>query len=167
MFEKGEYVVYGSKGVCEVTDISHINMPNADKERLYYILHPVNNEGDKVYLPTDSQKAVLRKLITREDAKKLLKDIPVIEQLWVENEKNRELEYRETMRNCDCRELVGIIKTLCERKNERLAMGKKVTALDERYLRAAKSELYGELSMVLATSVEDIHDCLKQYIDEL
>ncbi len=27
MFEKGEYVVYGSKGVCKIQDISHVDIP--------------------------------------------------------------------------------------------------------------------------------------------
>ena len=68
MFEIGEYVVYGSKGVCQVHDITHVDMPGADKDRLYYILHPLQGNGAKVYLATDSQKAVIRKVMTKEEA---------------------------------------------------------------------------------------------------
>lgn len=40
MFEKGEYVVYGSKGVCRIQEISHVDIPGVDQKRLYYIMHP-------------------------------------------------------------------------------------------------------------------------------
>ena len=35
MFEIGEYVVCGAKGVCQIRDITHIDMSGADKEKLY------------------------------------------------------------------------------------------------------------------------------------
>ena len=41
MFEIGEYVVCGAKGVCQIRDITHIDMSGADKEKLYYVLAPV------------------------------------------------------------------------------------------------------------------------------
>ena len=47
MFEKGEYVVYGSKGVCEITDISTINISGMNREKLYYFLRPVNDRDAK------------------------------------------------------------------------------------------------------------------------
>ena len=41
MFEIGEYIVYGVKGVCRIEDITHIDISGADKDRLYYVLAPV------------------------------------------------------------------------------------------------------------------------------
>ncbi len=40
MFEIGEYVVCGAKGVCQIKDITHIDISGADQERLYYVLAP-------------------------------------------------------------------------------------------------------------------------------
>ena len=56
MFEKGEYVVYGSKGVCEITDISTINISGMNREKLYYFLRPVNDRDAKIFIPVDSDK---------------------------------------------------------------------------------------------------------------
>ena len=33
MFEIGEYIVYGVKGVCRIEDITHIDISGADKDR--------------------------------------------------------------------------------------------------------------------------------------
>ncbi len=32
MFEKGEYIVYGHNGICEVEDITHLNLSGWIKE---------------------------------------------------------------------------------------------------------------------------------------
>ena len=76
--------------------------------------------------------------IIKEEAEKLIREIPQIEGLWIGNEKQREEKYRECMKSCKCAEWVRIIKTLYERKVSRLKQGKKITATDERYLRMAE-----------------------------
>ena len=47
MFEIGEYIVYGVKGVCRIEDITHIDISGADKDRLYYV--PVSYTHLDVY----------------------------------------------------------------------------------------------------------------------
>lgn len=166
MFEKGEYVVYGSKGVCQVQDISHVNIPGADKNRLYYVLHPVQDKSGTVYLPTDSQKVVIRKVMTKEEAGRLIEEIPQIEQLWIADDKKREVSYKEAMRTCSSRAWVSIIKALYLRRTERQALGKKITSLDERYLRAAEHELYSELSVALDVPKEKMENYIHEHIEK-
>ena len=40
---------------------------------------------------------------------------------------------------------MGIIKLICDRKEERVRQGRKVTAVDGRYFKLAENLLYGEL----------------------
>ena len=164
MFEKGEYVVYGSKGVCKIQDISHVDIPGVDRNRLFYIMHPVQNSEQTVYLPIDSNKVMIRKVMTPDEAKRLIQDIPSIEVLEVPNEKQREASYKAALHECSGRSWISILKTLHQRKDERLAAGKKVTALDERYMRVAEQELYGELSVVLGIEKENMHDYIQEHI---
>jgi CarD family transcriptional regulator len=165
MFEKGEYVVYGSKGVCQIQEISHVDIPGADRNRLYYIMIPVQNSSGTVYLPIDSPKATIRRIMTKEEANRLIQDIPDIEQLNVTDEKKREDSYKEALRTCNGRAWVSIIKALNIRKRERVAAGKKVTALDERYLKAAEQELYGELSISLGVPREEMETYIQNHIE--
>jgi CarD family transcriptional regulator len=167
MFEKGEYVVYGSKGVCRIQEISHVDIPGVDQKRLYYIMHPVQNSGQTLYLPTDSTKAVIRRVMTKEEANRLIHDIPSIKKLEVPNEKQREASYKQALQGCSGRDWISILKTLNQRKEERLAAGKKITALDERYLRVTEQELYGELSVVLGIEKENMHDYIQEQIAAL
>ncbi len=165
MFEKGEYVVYGSKGVCQIQDISNIDIPGADRNRLYYIMRPIQNNRGVVYLPTDSNRAVIRRVMSPEEANQLIREIPQIELLKVPDEKRREARYKEALLTCSVREWVSIIKALYARKTERLAAGKKITALDERYLKAAEQELYGELSIALGVPKEEVESCLHDRLE--
>ena len=166
MFEVGEYVVYGSKGVCQVEDITHIDISGADRNRLYYVLAPAGDTNGRVYAPTDNPKITMRRVITREEAGRLIEDFPTIELLWVPDDKQREAKYKEAMRTCDYRAWVSIVKTLYLRKKERIAQGKKVTTLDERYMKAAENELYSELALTLGVPREQVEEYLKEKLDE-
>lgn len=158
MFEVGEYIVYGCKGVCQVEEITHIDIPGSNKDRLYYVLAPLEDRNGKIYAPTDNAKVAMRKVITRQEAEQLIEEMPQIEELWVANEKQRELQYKEALKTCDFRAWISIIKTLYFRKKERIAQGKKITSLDERYLKAAENELYGELSLILGLPKSQMED---------
>ena len=164
MFEKCEYVVYGTKGVCQVEDITHVDMPGADKERLYYVLCPVHNTSGKIFSPIDNQKIVMRKVISEDEAKELIAEIPSIEELWISNEKEREAKYKEAVLSCDYKDWVGVMKTLYIRKQRRIAQGKKVTALDEKYLHLVENELYDELSIALHIPANQMERHIKEQI---
>lgn len=165
MFEVGEYVVYGTKGVCRIADITNVDIPGASRDRLYYVMHPLEDSSGKVYVPIDNEKIVMRKVITKEAAEELIRRMPQIEQMWVDNDKQREGMYKEAIRNCDYNEWVSMIKTLYFRKKERTAQGKKITALDEKYLKAAENELYSELSLTLGIPKQDVLAYIKKHLE--
>ncbi len=86
MFEKGEYIIYGNSGVCEVQDYL-----KADKEqRIYYVLAPVGAKGSTIFSPVDNQKVFMRKVMTREEADALLKGIPEYEEMVILDTKTQE-----------------------------------------------------------------------------
>lgn len=167
MFKVGEYVVYGSKGVCQIMDITHLDMSGADKERLYYVLGPIGDTASRIYAPTDNQKTVMRKVISKEAAERLIEELPEIELLWVPDDKQREAKYKEALKTGDYRSWVSIVKTLYLRQRERLAQGKKITALDERYMRVAENELYSELSLTLEIPKENMEDYIKEKLKNI
>lgn len=111
MFEIGEFVIYGFNGICKVQDITHIDMAGSSKDTLYYLLMPLGNAGSKVYIPVDNDKITVRKVLTDKEAWKLIDEIPDIDEMWVQNDKQREGVYKNALKTCDCREWVRIIKT--------------------------------------------------------
>ena len=161
MYEVGDLIVYGRTGICEVTEITTLKMDGVPKDKLYYILRPVREKRGKVFTPVDNEKIVTRKVISKEEAEELIREIPKIEGLWIGSEKQREEKYKECMKSCKCAEWVRIIKTLYQRKMSRLKQGKKITATDERYLRMAEGNLYSELSIALGIPESGMEDYIK------
>ena len=164
MFEIGEFVIYGFNGICKVHDITHIDMAGSSKDRLYYLLMPISDSGSKVYIPVDNDKITIRKVLTDKEAWKLIDEIPDIDEMWVQNDKQREGIYKTALRTCDCRELVKIIKTSYTRKQERLKQGKKSTATDDKYLKQAKDSLYSELAFVLGKEKSEMEEIISEHI---
>ena len=87
MYEVGDLIVYGRTGICEVTEITTLKMDGVPKDKLYYILRPVHEKHGKVFTPVDNEKIVMRRVISKEEAEKLIREIPQIEGLWIGNEK--------------------------------------------------------------------------------
>lgn len=149
MYNIGEYVVCGNKGVCTVEDITKLTLPGADKEQSYYILRPVYLQTSTVYMPVSSSDGAIRRVLSEDEAKKLVDNISEVPVLSVSNDKFLEQEYKVCMRSNECTQLVRVIKTISDRKKKRLEAGRKVTALDAKYGHLAEENLYGELAIAL------------------
>lgn len=166
VFKKGEYVVCGNNGICKVTDVATLNMNGAPKDRLYYILKPVYAESSTVYIPVDNHKVAIRPALTAEETHALIEKIPSLDLIWVENEKQRELTYKECLKQNTCEDYVRIIKTLYLRKQDRLAKGQKIIGLDERYLKQAEDFLYGELAVALGIEKQGVQAYITEEIEK-
>lgn len=156
MFQVGEMIIYGKYGVCKVVAKGKIDMSMLDNNKEYYTLQPYKETTAVVYAPVENNKTIMRNVLTREEANDLLKEVSDLEEIWIGNEREREVCYKETLGRCDCRELIKILKTLYLRKQSRLESGKKTTAVDEKYFHLAEEQLYGELSFVLGKTKEEI-----------
>ncbi|MBO4982208.1 MAG: CarD family transcriptional regulator [Lachnospiraceae bacterium] len=164
MFEKGEYVVCGNKGVCLVEDITTLNISGVDRERKYYILKPVYVAASTVYVPVDAAKESMRRILNSREAKELIQVIPDIPLINISNDKLLEQEYRGCIRSNDCQEWVRIIKTIYLRRQKRIEAGRKVTAVDAKYFRLAEDNLYGELAISLNMPREEVEHYIAEEI---
>ena len=164
MFEKGQYIIYGIRGVCEVMDITTIDRPGGPQGKLYYVLRPYYHQDSKIVTPVDSDKTVIRPLLTREEALELIDRIQDVQEMEVTEDKQREERYKEALKTCDCRVWVSMIKALYLRRKDRIEQGKKMTDLDERYFKTAEENLYSELALSLGMSRDEMVDYIKERV---
>lgn len=165
MFEVGDNIIHGGSGACRVEKIGALN--TGVKGRIYYTLVPYYIKGSSVYTPVDSDKVIMRPVMTKEEVMSLIDDIKNIDTLWVKDEKKREETYKNAIRSCDARELVKIIKTIYLRKKERVAEGKKMTYSDEKYYKLAEDNLYGELAVALSMTKEEAKEFVERKVEEV
>lgn len=165
MFEIGQFIVYGSSGVCRVLDIGTISMEGMPEGRLYYTLEQCYVKGSRIMTPVDNTKTAMRSVITREQADELIDHVRDMDMLWVEDERKREELYKSILAECDCRGLVQIIKTIYQRQRKRLEEGRKLAVRDEKYFKQAENNLYSELAVVLKMSKDEVRDYMLARID--
>lgn len=163
MFEIGDYIVYGQNGICQVEEITHLEMAGVDKDKLYYVLLPIKNPSGKLFCPADNTRVVMRKIVTKDEADAIIRDAKDIEPLNITNEKARDDSYKNTMKSCDIRETVSMLKTLLKRKKAREDLGKKITATDERYLKKAEEGIFSELSLATGYSIDEVKSMMLEY----
>lgn len=156
MFGVGDYVMKNLNGVCRIDDITHLNFSGVDKDKLYYVMTPVEGNKSTVYVSVDTADNNIRRAMTKDEAEDVLKSIPTISELWVENDKLREQQYKNAIKSSDPVALIGIIKTIYVRKKLREEQGKKNTAIDERYLKQAIDLLYAEIAFALGKNKTEI-----------
>ena len=147
-YEIGDLVSKPVTGICKIEDILYLTPQDEKNNKLYYLMKPIEDEKDKIYVPVSNSDSRLRLCLTKE-AWNLIKRIPEISTAWINNEKMREQNYKEAVKANDPEALVAIIKMIYQRKQKRLAQGKKCTATDARYFQIAENLLYMELGAAI------------------
>ena len=122
MFQAGDVIVCGTHGVCRVEKVGPLSSAVADRDRLYYTLKPLYERGSVVFKPVDNEKMVIRPVISREEALRLIDGIRDAEALGIEDERKREENYKTALKSCRAEELVKMIKTINARKRSRAAI---------------------------------------------
>ena len=161
MFQIGELVVYGSTGVCRVEEISGLNQPGEDREKRYYRLRPLWQDG-VIYAPVDSRKVSIRPVISREEAEALIDRMPAIPAAACRGGTPQALaqQYQSAVRDGGHQALIEMMKAIYGKRSRAAAKNRRLGVVDERYMKQAERLLYGEL----ATALEIPYDHVEGYI---
>lgn len=156
MLELGSYVIYGDNGVCLVADKRKEKFAGVIRE--YYILKPQNNEGATLFVPTDNEDLLgqMRSILSKEEIMEIIHSLPGDEIPWEENNKVRGELYNDLFSRGDRRELLLLIKSLYNHREERKEEGKKLWTIDENAMKHAESLVYEEFGTVLGIPQEDV-----------
>lgn len=166
MYKIGEFIIYGSNGVCEVQNIGKLNIRGIDKKNTYYTLIPIDENG-KIFAPIDT-KVFMRNVITYEEAQRLIKLIPSIKEKQC-NEKNIRLlqgYYQDLLKTHDCVDLLTVISSVNDKKANAKKNGKKLGQIDDRFMKIAEGLINDEFSVALGISRDEIEEYVKNKIKE-
>ena len=141
-------------------------MDESAPEKLHYLLVPVYAGGSRIYTPVDNSYFGMRSIMSREEAERLVEHIPEVAELDIRNERDREECYKTVLKNCDSVQLVQVLKALYQRKQSRLAVRKKFSALDDKYLKLAEERLHGELAVSLGLERDRVEAYIQQRLHE-
>ena len=164
MFETGQFVVKANTGVCRVTGITTYSLSEEEEEKTYYRLEIPGTGKGTILVPVDLSKSNIRPVMTEEEALCLMERISDIGTVWPDRDRMREQGYKDAIKSNDPEMILGMLKELYRRSREREIIGKKITAVDERYAKIAEGVLFSEISLVLQKEYSEIRDMIIQYI---
>ncbi len=150
MFQKDEYIFYESGGICKIEDIQTSPIETMPPDREYYVVKSLHDPSGVMFIPVDSDRVFLRRLLNREEALALLDSIPQMEEICEENGKLLRARYLDAMRTHDPKEWLRIIKTVRSRTAAAAQKRSQRISETERTLSdSAKRYLHAELSLAL------------------
>lgn len=157
MFQPGELVVYGTTGVCRVEEVTRPNLTGNDRNRDYYLLKPLHQDG-VIYTPVENGKVPIRPVISAEAAEALIDLIPDIqaEACHAPTVQALAQHYHSAVRSNDCKDLIELIMSIYIKRQQAEAHKRRLGMVDERYMKQAERLLYGELAAALGLSYEQV-----------
>ncbi|BDF57945.1 hypothetical protein CE91St36_07620 [Christensenellaceae bacterium] len=164
MFNKDDFVMHESAGVCRVCGVEERDFMQGGKKQ-YYILKPLHSSCDSIFVPVDGNIR-MRNILTKQQADELVAKIPEIEAEWLDDDAAREQSYKDAFHSFDCYEWVKIVKSLYLRISERKLEGRKPLLMDEKYLHLIEEYLHGELSAALGIPIEKVGPYIARHIRE-
>ncbi len=163
MYSVGERLIYGQTGVCEIIDICEKTFIKNQKN-LYYVLKPLNMENNLIYAPVENNKVFMRRLITLEQAEKLICDIPQIMDKICDTAELTKEYYTEKINNHTLEQLVELTAIIYAKKLNVEKMKKRLNIIDEKYMKIGENLLFGELSTVLDIPLSEVQGYIEQKI---
>lgn len=151
----GDLIVYGETGVCRVEGV--VERPFLDGIQVCYKLQPLY-QSCVIFTPVEGGAVFTRPVITREAAEALIKDINTLEPEVFNITAPRALseKYDAIIKTHDCREYVLLILSIYKKRELAIAQRKKLSAVDERYMKKTEDLLFGELGAVLGIKKSEV-----------
>lgn len=157
VYQKGDLIVYGSSGVCQVEEIGPLKGAGGVKEvREYYTLSPVFGSG-VIYIPSDTGM-FMRPVLTKEQVDSLIDRIPTLEGDTCDISTLRALseQYHAAFESHRCEDLLRLIKALYLKEQNSVRQGRRVGLTEIKYRKHAEELIHGEFSVALGIPVEEV-----------
>jgi CarD family transcriptional regulator len=165
MFKVGENIIYGTQ-VCKISDKRDLTFGKVTRN--YYILTPIFDQKNVIYLPADNEKLMgkMRATLSRQQIAQIIADLPHTEALWIEDDRERTAVYKAIIEKGDRGEIAKVIKGLYQRKKELESKSRKLHAADEILFSRAEKMLYEEIALALDIEKEDVVPFIAKQVEE-
>ncbi len=159
-FAIGDLIIYGETGVCRVDDIVEKEFAGSVKQ--CYRLCPLY-QSCTIFTPADNENVYMRPIISRAAADALIESIntTVPEICTITAPRELSEKYDKIIKLHDCGELISLTMSIHHKKARLIEQKKKLSAVDERYMKKAEELLFGELAAALGIEKSSV----KEYIE--
>ena len=72
-YEIGDFVSKPVTGICKIENILYLTSEDEKNKKLYYLIKPIEDEKQKIYVPVSNSDSRLRLCLTKEEAWDLIR----------------------------------------------------------------------------------------------
>jgi len=164
-FEKGQFVVYGTNGICMIEDMTEMSFVTGEPKAPYYMLKPETANASTVFVPVNNEILVskMRPLMTKEEIDSLLLGMKDKELAWENDRRVRNDSFHDILVKGVTQELLLMIRCIYVKKNELEENNKKLSSADMNALKSAEKLVEEEFAHVLQIKRNEVG----KYIREL
>ncbi len=162
-FAIGDLVVYGETGVCRVDDV--VEKEFVDGVVKCYKLCPLY-QSCMIFTPVENGNVFMRPIVTRDEVDALIDSIRGTEPEIFEVGAPRELSdrYDKIIKQHDCGALIELTRSIYAKRALMQSRKKKLSAVDERYMKKAEDLLFGELAAALGIDKYSVGEYLESKV---
>ena len=157
-YEVGQYVVYGTNGICIIDSIERMSFTAGAPGEIYYVLRQHKNPSNKYFVPMKNEEILskLREPMCREDIEDILMGLSDEDVKWINDRRQRGEYFREILHDGVSGRLLSMIICIYEKKRELAKNGKKLSVTDQTTLKSAEKLVEEEFAWALEMDPNDI-----------
>lgn len=167
MFKKDDIIVYGTQGVCKISD--RATMPVGKEMRSYFVLTPVYDDRATIYVPVDNKSLLnnMKHLLSKEEINELIDSAAADSSRWISDDLKRKEYCINVIKSGDRKELMQLISMLYLHQKTLKQTKKHFHISDEKYLREAERLINDEFSYTLNIPREDVPEYISSRIEKI
>lgn len=151
-FKEGDYIFYGSGGICRIDSICEMPFEGAKEGVPYYVLHTLAEPKQVIWNPVENDKVLMRAVLTRDEAENVLSSLTSLTPLEAPCAKLLREQYIGAMKSCDPTEWARVIHTYSVRRRAAEAKLLRVTEAERNFHDNAIRLLAAEVALVLGAT---------------
>lgn len=148
-YKINDTVLYGSDGVCRITEITERKIGTETLE--YYILKPLYDEKSTIFVPTKNELLLsrMKRILSEEEVLSAIDTAAAADFKWVTNDTERNVDCREVIESGVLADIITILKALYIHRENQASCGKRLRVSDERLLKKAEKIVFDQIALVL------------------
>jgi len=166
MYAVGDTVLYGTDGVCTVTEITEKEFGKTKEE--YIVLTSFHQNGTRIYVPTASAtlSGKIRRVMSAEELTAMLREVAQEQaSAWIDDDRLRREHFKAVLSAGDRRELIRMIRAIYRHGKFQKENGRKLHRADESMMKDAQRLLHDEFAYVFGIRPDDVPHLIEKELD--
>ncbi len=158
LFKEGDYIFYGSGGLCRIDSICEMPFEGAKVGIPYYILHTLSEPKQTILNPSDNERVLMRPVMTKDEAMNIFAALPSLLPFEAPSSKLLREKYIAAIKSASPTEWGKILRTYETRRRASELRLLRVTEAERNFYTQAMALLCSEIALVLGRAFPEISE---------